>query len=196
MDKFLSSLHINDLNTGAKNVDEAFHVIFVNIKTGWRKAISTRSNSTELEQMVNKNYGMLTDEHKCLIENKILGLRWDKFEDNFIFDFNEIRERFDVIPTKHNVIKEILSIYDPLGLLNSIAEQMKTFLQKLCSAKYDWDDLISNDYLEEWNELVKSLSAIECISVLRLCYNRVTWLLTCVNESIRVLCVFTFFPQF
>ena len=164
MDKFLSSLHIDDLSTGAKNVDEAFHVIFVNIKTSWRKAVLTRSNSTELEQMVNKNYGMLTDEHKCLIENKILGLRWDKFEDNFIFDFNEIRERFDVIPTKHNVIKEILSIYDPLGLLNSIAVQMKTFLQKLCSAKYDWDDLISNDYLEEWNELVKSISAIECIS--------------------------------
>ena len=45
---------------------------------------------------------------------------------------------------------------------------MKTFFQKLCSAKYDWDDLVTNDYLEEWNELVKSLSAIEFISVPRL----------------------------
>ena len=39
-------------------------------------------------------------------------LRWDKFEDNFIFDFNEIRGGFDVILTKRNVIKEIVSIYD------------------------------------------------------------------------------------
>ena len=45
---------------------------------------------------------------------------------------------------------------------------MKTFFQRLCSAKYGWDDLITNDYLEEWNELVKSLSAIEFISVPRL----------------------------
>ena len=27
-------------------------------------------------------------------------------------------------------------------------------------------DLITNDYLEEWNELVKSLNAVEFISVL------------------------------
>ena len=99
-------------------------------------------------------------------------MRWDKFEDNFIFDFNEIRERFDVIPTKRNAIKAIASIYDPLGLLNTIVVQMKTFFQKAWSAKYDWDILITNDYLEEWNKLVKSLSAIEFISVPRLyCYH-------------------------
>ena len=46
---------------------------------------------------------------------------------------------------------------------------MKTFFQKLYLAKYDWDDMIANDYLEEWNELVKSLSAIEIISIRRLC---------------------------
>ena len=92
----------------------------------------------------------------------------EKFEDNFIFSFNEIREKFNVIPTKRNVIKAIASIYDLLGLFNPTIAQMKTFFQKLCSAKYDWDDLITNDYLEEWNELVKYLSAIEFISVTRL----------------------------
>ena len=63
------------------------------------------------------------------------------------------------------------SIYDPLGLLNPIAVQMKTFSQRLCSEKYYWDDLITNDYLKEWNELVKSLNAIEFINVPTLyCY--------------------------
>ena len=47
-----------------------------------------------------KKYVKLTEEYKCLVENKILGMKRDKFEDNFIFDFNEIRERLDVIPTK------------------------------------------------------------------------------------------------
>ena len=121
--------------------------------------------------MVNKNYGMLTEEHNCLIVNKILLLKWDRFEDNFVFDFIEIHEKFDVIPTKRNVIKAIASIYDPLGLLNPIVVQMKTFFQRLCSAKHDCDDLMTNDYLEERNQLVKSLSAIEFISVPRLyCY--------------------------
>ena len=113
---------------------------------------------------------MLTEEHNCLIENRILGLKWDKFEDNFVFDFTEIREKIDVIPTERNVNEAIASIYNLLGLLNPVV-QMKTFFQRLCSARYVWDGLITNDYLEEWNALVKSLSAIQFIIVPRLyCY--------------------------
>ena len=57
-------------------------------------------------------------------------------------------------------------------MLNPIVVQIKICFQKLRSTKYDWDDLITNDYLEEWNELVKSLSAIEFISVPRIyCYH-------------------------
>ena len=29
------------------------------------------------------------------MEKNILGIKWDKFEDDFIFDYNEIRERLD-----------------------------------------------------------------------------------------------------
>ena len=35
VDRFLSSLHVDDLSTGANNVDENL-IIFVNVKTGWR----------------------------------------------------------------------------------------------------------------------------------------------------------------
>ena len=95
--------------------------------------------------MVNKNYGMLTEEHNCLIENKILGLKWDKFEDSFVFDFNEIREKFNVLLTKCHVVKAIASVYDPLGLLNPVAVQIKIFFPRLCPAKYDWDDMITRN---------------------------------------------------
>ena len=176
VDRFLSSLHVDDLSTGANSVDEAFDYFCKckdRLEVGSFNLRKFRSNSAELEQMVNKNYGMLTEEHNCLIKNKILGLQWDKLEDDFVFDFTEIPEKFDVIPTKRNVIKAIASIYDPLGLLNPIVVHMKKFFQRLCSAKYGWDDLITNDYLEEWNELVKFLSAIEFIRVPRLycCYH-------------------------
>ena len=74
VDRFLSSLHVDDLSTGANNVDEAFDY-FCKCKN--RLEVSTfnlkkfRSNSVEPEQMVNKNYRMLTE---CfLIEKKIYG---------------------------------------------------------------------------------------------------------------------------
>ena len=83
--------------------------------------------------VTNVNYGMLTEEHNCLIENKILGLKWDKFEDNFAFDLTEVRQKFDVILTKRNVIKAIASIYDSLGFLNPIVVQIfpKVMLTKI-----------------------------------------------------------------
>ena len=37
-----------------------------------------------------------------------------------LINFNEIREKFEALPTKHNVIIAIGSIYDPLRLLNPI----------------------------------------------------------------------------
>ena len=115
---------------------------------------------------------MLTKEHKCLMENKVLGMKWDKFEYNIIFYFKEILERFDVIPTKYNVMKAMASIHDLFRLLNPIAVQIKICFQELCLAKYDWDDLMTNNYLEEWNDFVKSLSTIEVINVSRLyCYH-------------------------
>ena len=103
MDKFLNSLHANDLSTRVNNVDEAFDCFCkrrgrlvegsFNLRKFW-------PNSAELEQTVNKNYGMPTEEYKCLMENKNLGLHWEKFENNFIFCFNGIRERLDTATTK------------------------------------------------------------------------------------------------
>ena len=69
-----------------------------------------------------------------------------KVEDNFIFDFNEIRGKIDVISLKCSIVEPIASICYRLGLLCPIVVQMKIFFQKLFSAK--WDDLITNDYLE------------------------------------------------
>ena len=92
LDRFLSSPHVDDLITGANNVDDAFDYFRKRkdrMEVGSFNLRTFRSNSVDLEQWANRNYGMLTEEHNCLIKNKILGLKWDKFEDNFAFDFNE-----------------------------------------------------------------------------------------------------------
>ena len=71
VDNFLSSVHADDLSTGPK-IDVALIIIFVNVRIGWRKVVlKYRFDTTGLEQMVNKKYRMLTEEHKCLMENKI-----------------------------------------------------------------------------------------------------------------------------
>ena len=64
--KFLNSLYVDDLSTGANNVDEAFGYFCKckdRVEEGSFNLRKFRSNPAELEQMINKNYGMLTEEH-------------------------------------------------------------------------------------------------------------------------------------
>ena len=63
VDTSLSSLHVDDLSTGANNADEAFDSFCKckdRLEEGSFNLRKFRSNSAELEQMVNKNYGMVT----------------------------------------------------------------------------------------------------------------------------------------
>ena len=59
VDKFLGSLHVDDLSTGANNVDEAFDYFCKcknRLEEGSFNLTKFRSNSAEFEQMVNKTY--------------------------------------------------------------------------------------------------------------------------------------------
>ena len=64
VDRVLSSLHVDNLSTEANNVGEAFDYFCKckdRLEVGSFSLRKYQSNSAELEQMVNKNYGMLTE---------------------------------------------------------------------------------------------------------------------------------------
>ena len=139
VDKVLSSVRADNLSTGADKTDAALiNYYFCKWKDRLEEScLSLRkyqSNSTSLNKWLTKKYRILTEEHNGQIENKILGIKWDKFEDSFFFFFNEIRGRFGVLPTKRNVIEAIGSLYDLLELLNPIVVHMKTFFSKVMFA--------------------------------------------------------------
>ena len=52
--------------------------------------------------------------------------------------------------TKRNVLKEISSVFDPLGLFSAVLLKGKVLLQTLWSKQLDWDDMISSEDAKEW----------------------------------------------
>ena len=44
----------------------------------------------------------------------------------------------------------IASIYDRLGIINSVVLKMKILFQDICSRKLTWDDFLTSDLLERW----------------------------------------------
>ena len=95
-----------------------------------------KSNSAELENEIYKEYPndkMFSD------EEKVLGMNWDRKNDNLFFDFLEIRKKLIETPTKRAVLQSIASIYDPLRLISPVLVSFKNLFQEICEDGQGWD---------------------------------------------------------
>ena len=173
--KLLESLHVDDLISGANNIQDAFEFYVKckeRLKNGGFNLRKFKSNSVELEKLV---YEAFPEDCLYSDENKILGLLWDKNTDAIIFDFKEIFSKFVVNPTKRSILQSIASIYDPLGLINPLTVRMKIIFQDICSEKFGWDDELSEKFRIEWNIILSDLKRIDCIRVQRnYCFLEIT----------------------
>ena len=86
---------------------------------------------------------------------KVLGLSWIGKED--ILSLNQISLEPASDVSKRQVLKQIASVYDPLGLFCPVTLQGKLFLQKLWNKKLSWDDKLSSKDKEKWNKIKEDL---------------------------------------
>ena len=69
-------------------------------------------------------------------------------------------------PTRR-VVGTATRAYEPMGILSPIIIQFKLFFQCLCSAKLDWDDQLTDEFLGQWWRLVSRLSPVKPVMVPR-----------------------------
>ena len=92
-------------------------------------------------------------------EHKVLGVVWSPEADQLIFDVANLAQlALDLHPTKRNLVSLIGKFYDPLGFLSPVIIKFKVLLQKLCQCKYDWDEIIPTDLVQEWKGLISDLN--------------------------------------
>ena len=63
----------------------------------------------------------------------------------------------DLEPTKRHIVSLVGRVYDPLGLISPVVIQLKIFIQELCQAKVNWDQLLTDQPLEKWKQLSRNL---------------------------------------
>ncbi|XP_062713794.1 uncharacterized protein LOC115264526 [Aedes albopictus] len=90
-------------------------------------------------------------------ETRVLGIRWDLHSDEFVFslEFPKLVEEFrtgESVPTKRQLLKFMMGIFDPLGLLSPITIQLKIIFQELWRLQSDWDDEIPDGLVPRWRE--------------------------------------------
>lgn len=106
---------------------------------------------------------------------KVLGMWWDTGSDTFTFSlkFNKGNKELlsgELVPTKREVLKVVMSVFDPLGLLSHLLVYAKILLQEIWREKIDWDSKISDSSHLKWQEWLTMLHKIEDVNLPR-CYH-------------------------
>lgn len=70
--------------------------------------------------------------------------------------------------SKREVLRTIMRIFDPLGLISCFIIKGRVILQEIWREGFDWDEPISEQLKIQWLEFVRDLRRIECIQIPRL----------------------------
>ncbi|XP_075157968.1 uncharacterized protein LOC142231235 [Haematobia irritans] len=123
---------------------------------------------------------MVSDGAKCInlkeetqVE-KVLGVFWEPQEDVITFKVAPWLIESNLFslmktPTKREMLRLVMSIYDPLGLIGHIIMYVKVLMQDVWRAKTNWDEPIPNELVQKWTQWVKILPDIQKIKIPR-CY--------------------------
>lgn len=135
------------------------------------------SNSAAVMKEFNGNVGDLQSDN-CLDMSfgteRVLGMWWNTANDSFTFSLKFTKIDQDIIsgnrmPTQRELLKILMSIFDPLGLLSHYLIHLKIILQDVWRGKLDWDDVISsNEITTAWNAWFTLLPNVEKVEIPRL----------------------------
>ncbi|XP_062541583.1 uncharacterized protein LOC134209602 [Armigeres subalbatus] len=122
---------------------------------------------------------------------KVLGMWWDTTTDTFTF---KLSPKHDVellsgarIPTKREVLRTLMAIYDPMGLIANFLIYLKILLQEIWRSGCGWDDEISGKLVEKWTTWIEALPNVRQVSIPR-CYRVITSAASTNRVELHIFC--------
>lgn len=161
VDKFLSSIYVDDLVSGGSDVPTTYELYVksrVRLASAGFKLRKFVTNSEELRCCLLEDDEMPIEEQPSAEEDqsyaktslgvsndlestKVLGGLWDVVQDNLVFDIGQVADTMKLLePTKRNLVSVIAKFFDPLGVVCPVIIPFKMLCQQLCIAKVSWDD--------------------------------------------------------
>lgn len=112
--------------------------------------------------------------HDDTLIEKVLGMWWLPESDKFIYTLNFAKLKgsifSDVKPTKRELLRFIMSFFDPLGLIACFLIHPKIVLQDVWKSHIGWDDQINDLEYENWKRWTNKLEMLKTIQIKR-CYS-------------------------
>ncbi|GBP47838.1 hypothetical protein EVAR_43529_1 [Eumeta japonica] len=107
-------------------------------------------------------------------EEKVLGLIWRPKSDTLAFDLDLKHIPKEIMlgqkrPTKREILRTAMSVFDPLSLAAPLTIAAKRILQATWKLGTDWDEEVPDDVYKDWNTWLEHLQALKKLDIPR-CY--------------------------
>ena len=165
--------YVDDYVHCSKTVEEAIQLIKDVTQTqenGGFKLAKFISNSPEVMKSIPEEYRGVPREDGL---ERVLGVLWDLKSDEYIvsFEIPALMEwkTINRAPTKREILKAMMSVFDPLGICQPFMIKLKILFQELWRKKLDWNDFISNEYCKKWQNWLEEAASLKEIRIRR-CY--------------------------
>ncbi|XP_062541702.1 uncharacterized protein LOC134209708 [Armigeres subalbatus] len=136
-----------------------------------------QSNSEEILRRVGVDVDEKTKRfsvEKSTVSERVLGMSWDPRKDLFKFT-TQFREDLKpllsghVVPTKRQVLRVVMSHFDPLGIVATYTVHGKILIQDVWRSRVQWDDPIAEEDYGAWQRWVKLIPNLAEVRMPR-CY--------------------------
>ncbi|XP_059223173.1 uncharacterized protein LOC131996978 [Stomoxys calcitrans] len=96
---------------------------------------------------------------------KTLGIKWNALTDCFSYASIPIEKKSQA--TKRQVLSTVAKLFDPAGWITPVIIRSKILMQQLWLEGSNWDETISPDSLDTWNNLIDDLAHVEDVIIPR-----------------------------
>nr|XP_049466981.1 uncharacterized protein LOC125908326 [Anopheles coluzzii] len=167
---------LTSVETEPEAIELAYQVSLIHNNAGF-SLHNWLSNSIRVVTAVKGTESTLKemDFEPCLKPEKVLGMWWDTTTDSFGFKLSRVRHlelaRKDKPPSKRQMLRTLMSIYDPLGLIAGVLFYLKVLLQEVWRLHLGWDDEVPEEIQHKWDAWMERLPELESFIIPR-CYRQ------------------------
>ena len=165
-DEVRNSFYVDDFLCSVATEEEAIHLMneitFMCSLGGFRltKWMSNKKSVLESVKEPERAKNVRDLSFGKFPSDRALGVHWDVETDSFGFQIS-------ALTCKPTILSLVSSVYDPLGLAAPFVLSAKIILQEACRQDLGWDQELSQNELQKWNQWLKDLPKLVNLSVPR-----------------------------
>ncbi|XP_059223223.1 uncharacterized protein LOC131997003 [Stomoxys calcitrans] len=172
--------YVDDFLDSVDTIEEAIHLArnikYVHSKAGFNIR-NWICNNSDVLKAINGEHGQNQKDLNLgsgVDTDKVLGIFWSSRDDFITFKVSPHLKESNLFvkgktPTKRNLLRILMTIYDPLGLIGHFLMYLKIVLQEVWRSGVGWDEEIHPPQMTKWTNWLSHLSEIEDIKIPR-CY--------------------------